>query len=65
MLRRQLCLGSLDDRRAGLAMADLRKLALLTRYPPLDLVSRVLHESEPGTWARASTTAVMERLDTD
>ncbi len=27
--------------------------------------SIILHESEPGTWARASTAAVMERLDTD
>jgi predicted nucleotidyltransferase len=25
----------------------------------------ILHEEEPGTWARASTAAVMERLDTD
>lgn len=27
--------------------------------------SIILHEREPGTWARASTAAVMERLDTD
>lgn len=27
--------------------------------------SIVLHENEPGIWARASTTAVMERMDTD
>lgn len=27
--------------------------------------SIILHESEPGTWAHASTAAVMERLDTD
>ena len=27
--------------------------------------SIILHETEPGTWARASTTAVMQRLDTD
>ncbi len=27
--------------------------------------SIILHESEPGTWARASTAAVMERLDTE
>ncbi len=40
VLRRQLRLGGLDDRRAGLAVADLRMLAL-TRYPHLDLVSRV------------------------
>lgn len=25
----------------------------------------ILHEEAPGTWARASTAAVMERLDTD
>ncbi|MGH3603533.1 MAG: hypothetical protein ACRDQI_05850, partial [Pseudonocardiaceae bacterium] len=25
----------------------------------------ILHEEEPGIWARASTAAVMERLDTD
>lgn len=40
VLRRQLRLGRLDDRRAGLAVTDLRMLAL-TRYPPLDLVSPV------------------------
>ncbi len=27
--------------------------------------SIILHESEPGTWARASTAAVMQRLDTE
>jgi predicted nucleotidyltransferase len=27
--------------------------------------SIILHESEPGMWARASTAAVMERLDTE
>jgi predicted nucleotidyltransferase len=27
--------------------------------------SIILYESEPGTWARASTAAVMERMDTD
>lgn len=27
--------------------------------------SIILHENEPGIWARASTTAVMERMDTD
>jgi|AntDryMetagUQ889_1029465.scaffolds.fasta_scaffold46587_1 predicted nucleotidyltransferase len=27
--------------------------------------SIILHENEPGTWARASTAAVMERLDTE
>ena len=27
--------------------------------------SIILYESEPGTWARASTAAVMERIDTD
>lgn len=27
--------------------------------------SIILHEGEPGMWARASTTAVMERLDTE
>jgi predicted nucleotidyltransferase len=27
--------------------------------------SIILYESEPGTWARASTAAVMERLDTE
>ncbi len=27
--------------------------------------SIILYESEPGTWARASTAAVMERMDTE
>lgn len=27
--------------------------------------SLILHEGRPGTWARASTAAVMERMDTD
>ncbi len=27
--------------------------------------SIILHESQPGTWARASTAAVMQRLDTE
>ncbi|HZA17578.1 MAG TPA: nucleotidyltransferase domain-containing protein [Pseudonocardiaceae bacterium] len=27
--------------------------------------STILYESEPGTWARASTAAVMERMDTE
>jgi predicted nucleotidyltransferase len=27
--------------------------------------SMILYESEPGIWARASTAAVMERMDTD
>ncbi|MCA1702735.1 MAG: nucleotidyltransferase domain-containing protein [Actinobacteria bacterium] len=27
--------------------------------------SIILYESEPGAWARASTAAVMERMDTD
>jgi predicted nucleic acid-binding protein len=40
VLRRQLRLGGLDNRRADLAVADLRALAL-TRYPHRELVSRV------------------------
>ncbi len=40
VLRRQLHLGGLDTRRADLAMADLCLLAL-TRYPHLELISRV------------------------
>lgn len=40
VLRRQLRLSRLDNRRADLAVADLRMLAL-TRYPHRELVGRV------------------------
>jgi predicted nucleic acid-binding protein len=62
VLRRQLGLGRLDSRRAGLAVADLRMLAL-TRYPHLELVSRVWALRDTVTPYDGAYVALAETLD--
>jgi predicted nucleic acid-binding protein len=62
VLRRQLGLGRLDSRRAGLAVADLRMLAL-TRYPHLELVSRVWALRGTVTPYDGAYVALAETLD--
>lgn len=62
VLRRQLRLGNLDNRRAGLAVADLRMLAL-ARYSPLDLVSRVWALRDNLTSYDGAYVALAETLD--
>jgi predicted nucleic acid-binding protein len=62
VLRRQLRLGNLDGRRASLAVADLRMLAL-TRYPHFDLVSRVWALRDTLTPYDGAYVALAETLD--
>lgn len=62
VLRRQLRLGRLDNRRAELAVADLRVLAL-TRYPHLELVGRVWALRDTLTAYDGAYVALAETLD--
>lgn len=62
VLRRQLRLGRLDNRRAELAVTDLRMLAL-TRYPHLELVSRVWALRDTLTPYDGAYVALAETLD--
>lgn len=62
VLRRQLRLGNLDGRRADLAVADLRMLAL-TLYPHFDLVSRVWALRDTLTPYDGAYVALAETLD--
>lgn len=48
--------------RSSAALAEVSPSEPLLRERAL-VGSIILHESEPGVWARASTAAVMERLD--
>ncbi|MGH3753275.1 MAG: type II toxin-antitoxin system VapC family toxin [Pseudonocardiaceae bacterium] len=62
VLRRQLRLGRLDNRRADLAVADLRMLPLI-RYPHLELVSRVWALRDILTPYNGAYIALAETLD--
>lgn len=62
VLRRQLRIGRLDNRRADLAVADLRMLAL-TRYPHLELVGRVWALRDTLTAYDGAYVALAETLD--
>ncbi|MGH3822013.1 MAG: type II toxin-antitoxin system VapC family toxin [Pseudonocardiaceae bacterium] len=62
VLRRQMRLGRLDNRRADLAVADLRTLAL-TRYPHRELVSRIWALRDTLTPYDGAYVALAETLD--
>jgi predicted nucleic acid-binding protein len=62
VLRRQLRLGRLDNRRAGLAIADLCMLALI-RYPHLELANRVWALRDNLTPYDGAYVALAETLD--